>query len=110
MLLHVVFRQFDAYGETLDDEDNSREFEGDLIRVSPCSRVDQVRGMWTEDDAADGGNSCFSYVQSFLDEGRAQHEERGEATEDDVDQMRSIDREVIPRHCEVGIFVLATII
>lgn len=100
MLFHIVFGQFDADGETLDDEDDSRELEGDLIGVSPCSRVDQVGGMRAKDDSADGRDSCFTYVQSFLDERRTQHEQRCEAAEDDVDQMRSIDREMFPRHGE----------
>lgn len=98
MLLHVVFRQFDPDGETLDDKDDSRELESDLIGVSPCSRVDQVGGVRAKDDSADGGDGCFTYVESFLDERRTQHEQRSEATEDNVDQMRSIDGEVVPRH------------
>ena len=109
MFLHVVFRQLDTNGEALDDKDDSREFESDLISVSPCSRVDQVCGMRAKDDSTDRGNCCFSYIQSFLDEGRTQHEKRGEATENDVDQMRSVDREVVPRHFAVEILVLAII-
>lgn len=103
MLLHVVFRQFDADGETLYNEDDPREFESDLVGISPCPRVDQVRSMWAEDDSADGGDCRFTNVQSFLDEGRAQHEKGGEAAENDVDQVRAVDREVIPRHRECGL-------
>ena len=65
--------------------------------------------MRAKDDSTDRGNCCFSYIQSFLDEGRTQHEKRGEATENDVDQMRSVDREVVPRHFAVEILVLAII-
>ena len=91
MLLHVVFRQFDSDGETLDDEDDARELESDLISVAPCSRVDEVRGVRAKDDSTDSSDRCFSDVEALLDEGGTQHEQGGEAAEDDVDQMRSVD-------------------
>lgn len=92
MLLHVVFRQFDTNGETLDDQNDAREFEGDLVGVAPGERVYEVRGMRTEDDAADGGHGGFANVQSLLDEGGAEHEKRREAAQDDVHQVRLVDR------------------
>ena len=73
MLLHIVFWQFDSDGETLDDEDNTRELKCYLIGIAPCSRVDKVRSVWTEDDAADGGDGCFSYVEALLNKGGTQH-------------------------------------
>jgi len=60
--------------------------------------------VWAEDDSADGGDRRLTNVQSFLDEGRAQHEKGGEAAKNDVDQVRSIDREVIPRHRAGGLY------
>ena len=75
MLLHVVFRQLDSDGETLDDEYDAREFESNLIGVAPCSRVDQVRSVRAKDDTADCGDRCFSYVEALLDEGGTEHEE-----------------------------------
>ena len=62
MLLHVVLGKFDSDGETLDDEDDARELERDLIGISPCSRIDQIRSVGAEDDTADGGDGCFSYI------------------------------------------------
>ena len=69
MLLHVVFRQLDADGETLYDEDDSGELEGDLIGVSPRVRIDEVGGMRTKDDTAYRGDRCFTDVESLFDEG-----------------------------------------
>ena len=108
MLFHIVFGQFDADGETLDDEDDAREFEGDLIRIAPCVRVDQVGGMGTEDDAADGSDGGFADVETFFDKGGAEHEEGGEAAKDNVDQMRSIDCETIPCHDEGWMSILGS--
>ncbi|KFX86291.1 hypothetical protein O988_09669 [Pseudogymnoascus sp. VKM F-3808] len=70
MLLHIVFWQFDADGETLDHKDDSREFEGYLIDISPGAGVNEVGGMRAKDDAANGGDSRLADVQSFLDKGR----------------------------------------
>lgn len=100
MLLHVVFGQLDADGEALDDEDDARELERDLVGIAPCAWIDEVRSVRAEDDADDGCDGSFADVETFFDEGRAQHEQRGEAAQDDVDQMRSIDREMVPRHGE----------
>ncbi len=102
MLFHIVFRQFDSNGETLDDENDSRELQGYLICISPCSRINQSYRVWSKDDSAECGDCCFANVESFLDEGRTQHEQRSEATEYYVDQMRPIDGEVIPCHLEWG--------
>jgi len=101
MFLHVVLWQFDTDGETLHDEDDAGEFERDLIGVAPRSWVDQVRGMRPKDDPADGSHGCFADVEALLDERGAQHEQGGEAAEDDVDQVRPVDGEVVPRHGEV---------
>ena len=100
MLLHVVFRQFDSYGETLDNKDDSREFEGDLIGIAPGRRVNEVCRDGAEDDTADGGYGRFTDIESFLNEGGTQHEQRREAAEDDVYQMRFIDGQVIPSHLD----------
>lgn len=54
--------------------------------------------MGAEDDATDGGDGSFTNVQAFLDDGGAQHEQAGEAAEDQVDQMWLGDGEMIPRH------------
>ena len=83
------------------DKDDAREFESDLIGISPCSRVDQVGGMRAKYDTADSCDGGFTYVESFLDERRTQHEERCEAAENDVDQVRSIDREMVPCHFDI---------
>ena len=95
---HVEFGQFDADGEALDDEDDARELNGDDVDAAPGPGIDQVGGMRPEDDAADGGNGGLTNVHALLDDRRAQHEERGEAAEDDVDQVRLGDVEVVPRH------------
>ena len=47
--------------------------------------------MGAEDDTAQGCHSGLTNVQAFLDDGGAQHEQRGEAAEDDVDQVRLCD-------------------
>lgn len=98
MLLHVVFGQFDAHRETLHHEDDPAELQGDLVRIAPCPRVDEVCRVGTENDAANGGHRGFTNVESLLDEGRAEHEKRGEATQDDVDQMWPVDCQVLPGH------------
>jgi hypothetical protein len=54
--------------------------------------------MWSEDNAADGCNSGFPNIQLLFDEQRNQHEYTGEASEDKVNQMRLIDRQMFPRH------------
>ncbi|RDL39474.1 uncharacterized protein BP5553_03814 [Venustampulla echinocandica] len=100
MLLHIIFGQFDPHGKALDDQDDARELERDLIGITPCSRVDQIGGVRAKDDATDGGDGGFTYVQPLLDERRAQHEKRREAAKDDVDQVRPIDRQVVPCHLE----------
>lgn len=54
--------------------------------------------MRAEDDAAQGGDGGFSNVQSFLDDGRAQHEQARESSQDDIHQVGLIDGQVVPRH------------
>lgn len=98
VLLHVKLGQFDADGKTLDDENDARELDGDDINAAPGPRVDEIGGMGSEDDAAEGGDGGLANVHALLDNGRAQHEERGEAAEDNVDQVRLGDVEVVPRH------------
>jgi hypothetical protein len=56
--------------------------------------------MRSKYDAANSGDSSFTNVQPFLNDGRAQHEECGEAAEDQVDQMRPVYVEMFPCHCE----------
>jgi len=60
--LHVEFGQFDSYGETLDDENDTSELEGDSILISPCARIDEIGGMWTKDDTAESGNGGLADV------------------------------------------------
>lgn len=98
MLLHVVLGQLDPHGETLHDEDDPGELEGDLISVAPGEGIDEICGVRTEDDPTEGRDGGLADVHALFDEGGAEHEERGEAAEDDVDQMRPIDGEVVPGH------------
>ena len=98
MSLHVRLGQFDTDGETLDDEDDARELERDQVGVAPRQRVDEIGGMRSKDDAADGCHRSFSDVQLFLDEEGHQHEDAGEASKDDVDQMGLGDGKMFPSH------------
>ena len=54
--------------------------------------------MRSEDESANGSYSRLADVQSLLDEGRAEHEKRGEAAKDNVHQVRFVNRQVVPRH------------
>lgn len=81
-----------SHSETLHNQDYAGELQGYLICISPGIWVDEVRCMWAEYDAAQRGDRSFAYVELLLDDGRTQHEQRGEASQDDVHQMRSIDR------------------
>lgn len=54
--------------------------------------------MRSEYDTANSCDCGLADIESFLDHRGAQHEKTGETSEDDVDQMRSIDAELIPRH------------
>lgn len=56
--------------------------------------------MGAEDDATYGGDGGFTNVEALFDDGRAQHEQAGEAAEDDVYQVRLGDGQVLPRHVE----------
>ena len=85
VLLHVILGQLDANGKALHNEDDARELEGDLVRVAPRLRVDQVGGVRAEDNAAEGGDSGLPDVYALLDDGGAEHEERGKGTENDID-------------------------
>jgi len=67
MLLHIGLWQFDADGETLYDQDNPCEFEGDLIGIAPGAGVDQVGRVRSEDDAAKGCYCRFANVQTLPD-------------------------------------------
>jgi hypothetical protein len=98
VLLHVCPGQFDADGETLHDEDYARELQGDEINISPGAGVNQVRGMWPENDTAKRGDSSFTDVEALLDYRGAQHEQAREATQDQVDQVRLGNGKVVPRH------------
>jgi hypothetical protein len=70
---HVRFRQFDAYGEYADGEDDSRELQRDRVRHSfgfgiwtaatPSARVEEVGSVWTDDDAEQEGPAGFSDVE-----------------------------------------------
>ena len=103
MPLHVRFRQFNAHGETLDDEDYSGELECDQVRVAPRERVDKIGGMRSEDDTADGRDRGFSDVHLLLDKEGHQHEDAGEASKDDVDQVGLGDGKMFPSHdCCLG--------
>ena len=100
MALHVEAGQFDTDSKALDDEDDAGELDGDNVGGAPAVGVDEVGGMGTEDDTAEGGNGGLANVHALLDEGGAQHEQRGKAAENDVDQMGVCDIEVRPRHGE----------
>ena len=100
MPFHVGLWKFDADGEALDDEDDAGAFEGDLVGVAPLEGIEEVGGMRTEDDADDGGNSGLTDVQLLLDEEGAEHEQAGEAADDEVRQMRLVDGQLVPSHCE----------
>ncbi|KAG7150159.1 hypothetical protein HYQ46_000915 [Verticillium longisporum] len=98
VFFHVKLGQLYADGETLDNEDDSGELEGDQVDIAPTLWIDQVCGMWSKDDATKRGNGGFSDVHALLDERGAEHEYRGEATKDNVYQVGTGDREVVPRH------------
>jgi len=96
--LHVRLGQFHPDGEALDDQDDARALESDLVDIAPGLRVEEVGGMGAEDDAAEGCDGGLTDVELLLDEQRAEHEQRGEATQDHVRHMGLIDIEVFPRH------------
>jgi len=98
MTFHVTPRKFDTDGEALDHQDDSAEFQRDLICVSPCSRIDKICRVRPEDDATNGSDSGFSDVETFLDDRGAKHEQTGETAENDINQMRSVDVYLLPNH------------
>ena len=57
---HVRFRQLNADGKDLDDEDNAGEFECDLVGVAPCKRIEQVECNRAEYDAYYRCDGCGS--------------------------------------------------
>jgi hypothetical protein len=97
---HVGFWQFDANGKTLYHEYDARELESDLIGIAPCQGVNKISGMRSEDDTTYGRHRSFSNVQFLLNKEGAQHENAGEAAENDVYQMRLVYRQMIPSHLE----------
>ncbi|KAL2002967.1 hypothetical protein VTN02DRAFT_5440 [Thermoascus thermophilus] len=96
--LHVGLGQFDPDGETLDDEDDPRALQGDLVDVAPRVRDEEVGRMGTEDDAAQRRDGGLADVELLLHEQRAQHEQRREASQDHVRHMGLIDIEMVPGH------------
>ena len=98
--LQVELWQLDADGEALDNEDDAGELDGDEVDVAPFEGVYEVGGLGAEDDAAECRDGGFTDVHALLDDRGAEHEEGGEATEDDIHQMGIGDGEVIPRHRE----------
>lgn len=55
--------------------------------------------MRAEDDAAEGGDSGLTNIHALLNNSGAQHEEGGEAAQDDVHQVRLGDVDLRPHHC-----------
>ena len=101
MPLHVRFWQFDADCKALDDKNDSGAFEGDLVCISPCQGIEEICRMWTKYDATYGSYSGFADVESFLHEEGYEHEQTGEASNDEVRPMRLVDRQLVPRHLSV---------
>lgn len=62
--------------------------------------------MGTEYDATYGRDRGFTNVQAFLDDGGTQHKQAGEASENQVHQMRLGDGQVVPRHDEARLALL----
>jgi|SRR5687767_3827896 hypothetical protein len=69
VFFHIVFGKFYTDGETLDDQDNSGEFDGDDVEGTPFLGVDEVGSMGTKDDTAESGHGSFTNVHALLDEG-----------------------------------------
>lgn len=100
MPFHVRLWQFDPNGKTLYHQHDPRAFESDLVRVAPGQGIEEVRGMWAKDDAADCGDRSFTNVQALFNEERDEHEEGCEASDDEVCPMGLVDRKLIPGHLE----------
>lgn len=98
MLFHVKLGQFDTDGETLHNQNNSRELDRYNIDTAPFIGVDPVGSMRSEDDTAQRRDGSFANVHALLDERRAEHKQRGEAAKNDIHQVRLGDVEVVPRH------------
>ncbi|CAG9941443.1 unnamed protein product, partial [Clonostachys rosea f. rosea IK726] len=58
--LHVELGQFHTDGKALDDQNDTGKLDGDDVGGPPVIGVDEVGGMRTEYDSAQGGDSGFT--------------------------------------------------
>ena len=104
MPLHVSSWQFDTDCETLHDENDSGELIGENVDTTPGDWIDQVGTQRTEDDTDYCCYRCLTNVEFFLDDRGTEHEQAGEAAENDVDEMGVGDCKLRPGHDELSVF------
>lgn len=87
MAEHVLLWQFDGDSKNLNDEHNSGELEGDIVRVSPCRGSEPVEAVWADNNAKDRGDGCLTDIELLLYGEGDEREDGGESTNTGIGDM-----------------------